>query len=104
MATNKKQFVEEMKLILQKMQTRWTEMEEVLRKLNMVKMYRTKNNLDKLEALIESWRQAGQEAVKALAKSCEYCEQKSTSCKTILDQMQIDYSLMKYDPEEDCFY
>jgi protein subunit release factor A len=45
-----------------KLTTELSEKEDCLHKLQLVKLYRSKNNLDQLERLIEKWREASQEA------------------------------------------
>lgn len=75
---------------------------EQLRKLKMVKSYRTKNDLTKLQGLIHKWREVSQEAAESLLEATS--KQPKPSMAQLLDHLHIDHDLIKYSPEEESFY
>ncbi|EDO45407.1 predicted protein [Nematostella vectensis] len=77
------------------------EREDKLRKLKMVKMYRTKNDLTDLQKLIDKWRNVSQEAAERLLTKIK--KEPSPKMKELLDQFQIDYKLIGYSEEEEGF-
>lgn len=79
---------------------RLAQKEETLRKLNMVKLYRTKNNLSQLEQLINRWRQVCQTAIQDLH---ETLTQPRPPMFDLLTHLQIEPSKVGYNAEEDCF-
>ena len=78
------------------------EREEKLRKLKMVKMYRTKNNLQELSTLTATWREVAQEAAESLLASSTY--QPRPSMVQMLDYLHIDYQLIQYSAQDDSFH
>ncbi|XP_057307405.1 swi5-dependent recombination DNA repair protein 1 homolog [Hydractinia symbiolongicarpus] len=76
--------------------------EEELRKLNLVKTYRAKNNVKDLEALTRRWRETAQEAVQVLYKTLASVAKPEMG--EFLNTLQIDEKLIRYDAESDDFY
>ncbi|KAL3863721.1 hypothetical protein ACJMK2_005464 [Sinanodonta woodiana] len=74
--------------------------EDTLRKLNMVKMYRAKNDLTTLCNLIEKWRSVSQEALQDLHN--QMSEPKPTLTE-LINHCQIDHALVNYNAEEESF-
>ncbi|CAI9605492.1 unnamed protein product [Staurois parvus] len=54
--TSQQDLLQEKRRLLKRVE----EKEEILRRLNMVKLYRSKNNLTELQSLIEKWRKGSQ--------------------------------------------
>lgn len=77
-----------------------SEQEEVLRKLKMVKMYRTKNNLTQLESLIEKWRDVAQQGFRDLH---EALPEPKPSLTELLQHLGVDFNLVKFDQVEETF-
>ncbi|XP_033633499.1 swi5-dependent recombination DNA repair protein 1 homolog [Asterias rubens] len=73
---------------------------ETLRKLKMVKMYRTKNNLSDLEVLIEKWRSACQTALMELHQRLP---EPRPTMGTLITDWKIDPDLLNFDPDGDSF-
>ncbi|XP_060075491.1 swi5-dependent recombination DNA repair protein 1 homolog [Ylistrum balloti] len=76
------------------------EKEEELRKLNMVKMYRNKNDLDSLRALITKWQKTSQ---KALVDLHEKLQDPKPSLTQLINHLQIEHSLVNFNAEEESF-
>jgi hypothetical protein len=76
--------------------------EEKLRKLKLVKMYRSKNNLDELDELVSKWRTASQLAAHEL---CNHMgtEGKRPTVRELLTHFQIDHDVIGYSEEDDEF-
>uniref|UniRef100_A0A8C4Q0W0 Swi5-dependent recombination DNA repair protein 1 homolog n=1 Tax=Eptatretus burgeri TaxID=7764 RepID=A0A8C4Q0W0_EPTBU len=89
---------EEMMLV-QKIQAR----EETLRRLHMVKRYRTKNNLLELQQLIHRWRQAAQSLLYDLQKGMIIETSHKPSLSELMAGMGIDPALLHYNAMEDAF-
>ncbi|OWF49494.1 uncharacterized protein LOC110451711 [Mizuhopecten yessoensis] len=77
-----------------------TEKEEELRKLNMVKMYRTKNDLDSLGVLVSKWRMTSQQALIVLHNKLQ---DPKPSLTQLIDHLQIEHSLVHFNPEDETF-
>lgn len=77
-----------------------SEKEEILRKLNMVKTYHSKNNLTKLTELIEKWRGVAQDSLKELHNRIP--EPKGNLSK-LIHNLQIDPKLINYNSDDDDF-
>ncbi|XP_067656796.1 swi5-dependent recombination DNA repair protein 1 homolog [Haliotis asinina] len=75
-----------------------TAAEEKLRKLKMVKMYRSKNNLQQLQSLIDKWRGVTQ---RALSDLHNLLPQPRPSLPDFVRHLQIDTHLVQIDLEED---
>lgn len=78
------------------------EREEKLRKLKMVMMYRTKNNLQELATLTARWREVAQEAAETLLESSTH--QPRPSMAQMLDYLHIDHELIQYSDQDESFY
>ena len=76
--------------------------EEKLRKLKLVKMYRTKNNLEELERLTSKWREVAQEAAESLLGSSTH--EPRPSMAQMLNYLHIDHDLIRYSAQEESFY
>lgn len=76
--------------------------EEKLRKLKMVKMYRTKNNLQELATLTAKWREVAQEAAETLLARSTH--QPRPSMAQMLDYLHIDHQLIQYSDQDESFY
>ncbi|KAI0242144.1 hypothetical protein LSAT2_014635 [Lamellibrachia satsuma] len=74
--------------------------EERLRKLKMVKMYRTKNNLTELQRLIELWRSVSQRALEQLL---EQAQEPGATMRSLIDHLQLSHELIGYNAEDDSF-
>ncbi|XP_067134974.1 swi5-dependent recombination DNA repair protein 1 homolog [Centruroides vittatus] len=87
-------------LELKLLKDRVSKKEEILRKLNMVKTYHTKNNLTKLTELIEKWRNVAQDSLKELQTKLPGPQQ---NLNKLVCDLQIDHKLIKYDFDEEDF-
>ncbi|XP_069176358.1 swi5-dependent recombination DNA repair protein 1 homolog [Procambarus clarkii] len=93
---------------IQQTQARVKEKEEALRKLKLVKMYRTKWETQSLEAVTSQWLRVCQEALEDLRvkareiKSRETGEEELTLL-VLINNLGIDPQLLKLDENEDCF-
>lgn len=76
--------------------------EEILRKLKMVKMYQTKNNLQELATLTAKWREVAQEAAETLLASSTH--QPRPSMAQMLNYLHIDHQLIQYSDQDESFY
>uniref|UniRef100_UPI00359005A1 swi5-dependent recombination DNA repair protein 1 homolog n=1 Tax=Myxine glutinosa TaxID=7769 RepID=UPI00359005A1 len=85
--------------LLQKIQAR----EETLRRLHMVKRYRTKNNLPELQQLTRRWRQAAQSLLYDLQKEVINDTSHKPSLSDLMAGMGIDPALLHYNAAEDAF-
>lgn len=74
--------------------------EEILRKLKLVKLYRAKNNLVELQSVIKHWRKACQEA---LLEFQDKSQDPKPSLAQLLQSLHIDFALVKYNLEDECF-
>lgn len=75
---------------------------EKLRKLKMVKMYRTKNDLQGLDELASKWREVAQDAAQCLLESST--SQPRPSMQQLLNYLHIDSELIQYSTEDESFY
>ncbi|XP_071089413.1 swi5-dependent recombination DNA repair protein 1 homolog [Haliotis cracherodii] len=75
-----------------------TAAEEKLRKLKMVKMYRSKNNLQQLQGLIDKWRGVTQQALSDLHNMLP---EPRPSLADFVRHLQIDSDLVQLDLGED---
>eukprot|EP00057_Strongylocentrotus_purpuratus_P032048 XP_786489.1 PREDICTED: swi5-dependent recombination DNA repair protein 1 homolog [Strongylocentrotus purpuratus] len=76
------------------------EKEETCRKLKLVKMYRSKNDLEALQNLIEKWREGCQTSILRLYK--KHPEPKP-SLGDFINSCRLDKDLIKFDEEEETF-
>ncbi|KAJ7376583.1 hypothetical protein OS493_033744 [Desmophyllum pertusum] len=78
------------------------EKEDSLRKLNLVKMYRNKNDLKELQCLIDKWRTVSQEAAERLLGKIQLDPQPTMG--QLLSNLQVDKELIHYSDEDEGFY
>lgn len=78
------------------------EKEDSLRKLKLVKMYRKKNDLTQLQALIDKWRTVSQEAAERLLSKIQLDPQPTMG--QLLSNLQVDKGLIHYSEEDEGFY
>ncbi|XP_052227734.1 swi5-dependent recombination DNA repair protein 1 homolog isoform X2 [Dreissena polymorpha] len=89
---------------IEELERQIAEKEESLRKLNMVKMYRAKNNLEDLQSLIDKWRGVSQQSVTDLHASMT--DEPRPSLTRLIDHLGIDHDLLKFrtDDDNESFY
>ncbi|KAG9337963.1 hypothetical protein JZ751_027300 [Albula glossodonta] len=75
---------------------------ETLRRLKMAKMYRTKNDLTKLQLLIDKWRRCSQEVLFDL-QSVLLVDGRKASISQLIDRFGLDDHLLHFDRTEDDF-
>lgn len=93
---------------LQQVRARIREKEEVLRKLNMVKVYRTKRETQDLDIVTSQWLRVCQEALQDLRVKVREVRTQDTgeeelTLKSLIDNLGIDTQLIQLDETEDCF-
>ncbi|XP_068115518.1 swi5-dependent recombination DNA repair protein 1 homolog [Hyperolius riggenbachi] len=76
--------------------------EEVLRRLKMVKLYRSKNNLMELQSLIEKWRKSSQLMIFELQNALN-TENTKVSLTHLIDSYGLDGKLLHYNRTEEDF-
>lgn len=75
---------------------------ETLRRLKMVKMYRSKNDLTHLQTLIDKWRHCTQAALYELQSEVPI-EGRKASLSELIDLFNLDDSILHFDRTEDDF-
>lgn len=75
---------------------------ETLRRLNMVKMYRSKNDLSKLQCLIDKWRSCAQAALYELQSEVTQ-DGKKASLPELIDLFGLDDNMLHFDRTEEDF-
>uniref|UniRef100_UPI003AAEF9A0 swi5-dependent recombination DNA repair protein 1 homolog n=1 Tax=Centroberyx gerrardi TaxID=166262 RepID=UPI003AAEF9A0 len=75
---------------------------ETLRRLKMVKMYRSKNDLTQLQILIDKWRSCAQAALYELQTDLPIDGRKA-SLSQLIDLFGLDDSILHFDRTEDDF-
>lgn len=75
---------------------------ETLRRLKMVKMYRSKNDLTHLQILIDKWRHCAQAALYELQSEVPIDGRKA-SLSELIDLFNLDDSILHFDRTEDDF-
>ncbi|XP_077469894.1 swi5-dependent recombination DNA repair protein 1 homolog [Stigmatopora argus] len=75
---------------------------ETLRRLRMVKMYRSKNNLAQLQTLIDKWRNCAQQALYEL-QSAIPVEGRKAGLSQLIDFLGLDENILRFDRAEDNF-
>ncbi|NWH72356.1 SFR1 protein, partial [Piaya cayana] len=78
------------------------EKEELLRRLKMVKMYRSKNNLSDLQALIAKWRSSTQLMLYELQAAFS-ADGKKVSLTQLIDSFGLEDQLLHYSRTEEDF-
>ncbi|KAM7408594.1 hypothetical protein PAMA_002352 [Pampus argenteus] len=75
---------------------------ETLRRLRMVKMYRSKNDLTQLQTLIDKWRSCSQAALYELQSDVSVDGRKA-SLSELIDLFGLDDSILHFDRTEEDF-
>ncbi|KAK7904787.1 hypothetical protein WMY93_017394 [Mugilogobius chulae] len=75
---------------------------ETLRRLKMVKMYRSKNNLTQLQSLIDKWRSCAQAALYELQAEVTQ-DGKKASLSELIDLFGLEDSILHFDRTEEDF-
>ncbi|XP_061767591.1 swi5-dependent recombination DNA repair protein 1 homolog [Nerophis ophidion] len=75
---------------------------ETLRRLKMVKMYRSKNDLGQLQTLVDKWRSCAQEALYQLQSQVPVDGRKA-SLSELIDLFGLDENILHFDRTEDDF-
>ncbi|KAG9275444.1 hypothetical protein AMEX_G9962 [Astyanax mexicanus] len=75
---------------------------ETLRRLNMVRMYRKKNNLTQLQSLIDKWRRCAQAVLYKLQTELPTDGQKA-SLSQLIDHFGLEDSILHFDRTEEDF-
>uniref|UniRef100_A0A8C5Q1X4 Swi5-dependent recombination DNA repair protein 1 homolog n=2 Tax=Leptobrachium leishanense TaxID=445787 RepID=A0A8C5Q1X4_9ANUR len=78
------------------------EKEDILRRLKMVKLYRSKNNLTELQSLIEKWRKGSQLVLYELQTALS-AENSKISLTHLIDNCGLDDQLLMYNRTEEDF-
>ncbi|XP_053306489.1 swi5-dependent recombination DNA repair protein 1 homolog [Spea bombifrons] len=78
------------------------EKEDILRRLKMVKMYRSKNNVTELHSLIEKWRKSSQLIVYELQTTLS-SQNTKISLTQLMDTCGVDDKLLRYNRAEEDF-
>ncbi|XP_068741040.1 swi5-dependent recombination DNA repair protein 1 homolog isoform X2 [Montipora capricornis] len=76
--------------------------EDSLRKLRLVQMYRNKNDLSQLQALIDKWRAVSQDAAERLLDKIKADPLPTMS--QLLAKLQVSKELIQYSEEDEAFY
>lgn len=102
-------FVKESSSLYQEMiqERRWLlkrveKKEDILRRLKMVKLYRSKNNLSELQSLIEKWRKSSQILMYELQTALS-TENSKISLSQLMDNCGLDDQLLQYNRAEEDF-
>uniref|UniRef100_A0A3B3ZVB9 Swi5-dependent recombination DNA repair protein 1 homolog n=1 Tax=Periophthalmus magnuspinnatus TaxID=409849 RepID=A0A3B3ZVB9_9GOBI len=75
---------------------------ETLRRLKMVKMYRSKNNLTQLQSLIDKWRRCAQAVLYELQSQVTQ-DGKKTSLSELIDLFGLEDNILHFDRTEEDF-
>ncbi|XP_019747300.1 swi5-dependent recombination DNA repair protein 1 homolog [Hippocampus comes] len=75
---------------------------ETLRRLRMVKMYRSKNNLAQLQILIDKWRSCAQKALRELQSDARV-EGREASLSEVIDLFGLDEKMLHFNRTEEDF-
>ncbi|KAK6487298.1 swi5-dependent recombination DNA repair protein 1-like protein [Huso huso] len=78
------------------------EKEETLRRLQMAKMYRAKNDLTELRSLIDKWRSSSQSVLYELQSSLS-TDGNKLSLTHLIDSLGLEDTLLHYDKTEEDF-
>ncbi|XP_043568825.1 swi5-dependent recombination DNA repair protein 1 homolog [Chiloscyllium plagiosum] len=85
----------------ERLQREVREKEELLRRLKMVQMYRTKNNLAELGSLIQKWRKSSQTLLYEL--QIALCSDSKPTLTQLIDSLAIEDRLLHYSRLEEDF-
>lgn len=75
---------------------------ETLRRLKMVKMYRSKNDLTQLQTLVDKWRSCAQEALYELQSDVPI-DGRKTSLSGLIDLFGLEDGILHFDRTEEDF-
>ncbi|KAM4636592.1 swi5-dependent recombination DNA repair protein 1 homolog [Discoglossus pictus] len=78
------------------------EKEDILRRLKMVKLYRSKNNLTELQSLIAKWRKSSQSLLYELQAALS-SENRKISLAELIESYGLDEKLLGYNKTEEDF-
>ncbi|XP_071986581.1 swi5-dependent recombination DNA repair protein 1 homolog [Engystomops pustulosus] len=95
---NHQVMLQEKKKLLKQIQ----EKEEHLRRLKMVKLYRSKNNLTELQSLIDKWRESSQLILYEIQRALS-AENKKISLTQLIESCGLDEKLLRYNKAEEDF-
>ncbi|XP_030058644.1 swi5-dependent recombination DNA repair protein 1 homolog [Microcaecilia unicolor] len=95
---NLQELLEEKKKLIQQVK----EKEELVRRLKMVKMYRSKNNLTELQSLTEKWRRCSQQVLYELQMALS-TDGKKLSLTQLIDSFGLEDDLLHYNRAEEDF-
>ncbi|KAI3363285.1 hypothetical protein L3Q82_011909 [Scortum barcoo] len=76
---------------------------ETLRRLKMVQMYRSKNDLTQLQTLIDKWRSCAQAALYELSQSEVLVDGGKASLSGLIDLFGLDDGILHFDRTEEDF-
>ncbi|KAM4033500.1 swi5-dependent recombination DNA repair protein 1 homolog isoform 2-T2 [Anomaloglossus baeobatrachus] len=93
---------QEMLQDIKRFQKQIKEKEEHLRRLKMVKLYRSKNNLTELQSLIDKWRECSQLLLYGIQKSLS-AENKQIDLTQLMENFGLDEKLLRYNRAEEDF-
>ncbi|XP_073541298.1 swi5-dependent recombination DNA repair protein 1 homolog isoform X2 [Phyllobates terribilis] len=85
-----------------RLQKRVQDKEERLRRLKMVKLYRSKNNLMELQSLIDKWRESSQLLLYEIQRALS-AENKQIGLTQLIDNCGLDEKLLRYNRAEEDF-
>ncbi|XP_051508040.1 swi5-dependent recombination DNA repair protein 1 homolog [Myxocyprinus asiaticus] len=94
--------VEDLIQLCEELKKEVKEKSETLRRLKMVKMYRTKNDLTQLQRLIEKWRSCAQSVLYELQSELS-TEGKKISLSQLMDSFGLDDNILHFDRTEEDF-
>lgn len=84
------------------LQAELREKRDKLRKLKLVQLYSTKNDLQKLEELICKWRAVSQQVAECLLEKTSV--EPRPTLGQLLQFLQVDFDLIHYSPADESFY
>ncbi|XP_047500588.1 swi5-dependent recombination DNA repair protein 1 homolog [Penaeus chinensis] len=93
---------------LQEIKSRVNQKQEVLRKLQLVRMYRNKPEMQDLDTVTAKWLQVCQEAlqellIKVKEQMSNEMGQEELTLTQLVNKLGLDPELLMLDPVEDCF-
>ncbi|XP_072280334.1 swi5-dependent recombination DNA repair protein 1 homolog [Pyxicephalus adspersus] len=97
-STSQQDLLQEKRRLLKRVE----EKEEILRRLKMVKLYRSKNDLTELQSLIEKWRKSSQHLLYELQTALS-TENKKISLTHLIESYGLDEKLLHYNRTEEDF-
>ncbi|XP_075699338.1 swi5-dependent recombination DNA repair protein 1 homolog isoform X2 [Rhinoderma darwinii] len=95
---NRQQMLQEKSRLLKQVQ----EKEEHLRRLKMVKLYRSKNNLTELQSLIDKWRESSQILLYEIQRGLS-ADNRTSNLTQLIESCGLDEKLLHYNRAEEDF-